>query len=61
MPPKNLDHYLAKPSEARLRDCLTCKRQFLSQHFGNRLCDPCRVLNLNMVEPGNSGGRKERK
>lgn len=48
-------------SHAKIRACLTCKRKFLSAHFGNRLCDPCRTLNFEMVETGNAGGRKKRK
>lgn len=37
----------AKPngddSQARTRSCLTCGTPFHSEHFGNRMCDPCRA------------------
>ena len=32
------------PDGAKTRDCLKCRKPFLSSHKGNRLCDRCNGL-----------------
>jgi hypothetical protein len=34
----------ARAAQGRERACMTCGTAFLSQHAGNRMCDPCREL-----------------
>lgn len=47
--------------EPRARSCLKCGTPFMSEHFGNRLCDHCRRLDPAMNDPTDEGGRVRRK
>lgn len=58
--PKLAEQTYAAP-EPRERPCLRCGTRFLSAHFGNRLCDPCRRADVAMVEAGDVGGPVRRK
>lgn len=40
---------LAKANKRKLRPCITCGGNFLSEGFHNRMCDACRV------DPENQG------
>ncbi len=56
-------HLWPAGSQTRERKCLRCKAVFTSQHFGVRMCDPCRTGNrgLPVCAVGGGDGRKRRK
>jgi Zn finger protein HypA/HybF involved in hydrogenase expression len=33
---------------AKKRPCLRCQKTFISEHPGNRICEPCRRVNANV-------------
>ena len=32
-----------RPSEPKLRKCLKCGKEFMSEHVGERICPKCKV------------------
>ncbi len=32
-----------RPSEPKLRKCLKCSKEFMSEHIGERICPKCKV------------------
>ncbi len=39
-----------KPHEAKIRKCMMCKHEFLSEHVGHRICKPCKNTNAYRTE-----------
>jgi hypothetical protein len=47
---KRADDAARLATRQRERNCMTCRTLFMSQHNGNRMCGPCREIDVSPFE-----------